>query len=41
MSDHTDKLSEEQIYRYEAEYGADGNRVFPDNDEDEGEDFEP
>lgn len=41
MSDHTDKLSEEQIDRYEAEYGADGNRVFPDNDEDEGEDFEP
>lgn len=30
MSDHADKLAEEAIDRYEAEYGADGRRAFSD-----------
>lgn len=30
MSDHADKMAEEDIDRYEAEYGADGYRMFPD-----------
>lgn len=30
MSDHADKLAEEAIDRHEAEYGADGRRAFPD-----------
>lgn len=35
ISDHTDRLAEETIDRHEAEFGADGYRVFPDREEQE------